>query len=60
VLVGRTFNDYTIAPVNEAIKFSFEANPEFLFEKNNYQLPFGCHAWQRYDPLFWEKYINVD
>jgi hypothetical protein len=58
MLVGKTFKDYQIAPVEEAMKFSFEANPGFLFEQNNCQLPFGCHAWQRFDPLFWEKYIN--
>lgn len=57
MLVGKTFSDYKVAPANEAIKFSFEANPQLLFEMNNRQLPFGCHAWQRYDPAFWEKYI---
>ena len=55
--VGKIFSDYKVAPVSEAIKFSFETNPELLFEKNNMQLPFGCHAWKRYDPIFWEKYI---
>ena len=58
MLVGKTFSDFTIAPVNEAIKFSFEANPALLFEQNDRQLPFGCHAWERYDPVFWKEHIN--
>jgi hypothetical protein len=57
-LVGKTFIDFNIAPVSEAIQFSFENNPALLFEHNNRQLPFGCHAWKRYDPNFWGKHID--
>jgi hypothetical protein len=24
---------------------------------NNHRLPFGCHAWPRYDRMFWEPYL---
>jgi len=52
-----TFNDFRVAPTAEAIKFSFDVNPRLLFERNNNQLPFGCHAWERYEPQFWKHFI---
>jgi len=45
-LAKHFIDDYCTAPVEIALKFSFECNPEFCFEKNNHKLPFGCHAWQ--------------
>lgn len=46
---------FTLPTATEAIAFAFEAHPEYLFELNQHQLPFGCHAWQRYNPEFWER-----
>jgi hypothetical protein len=31
--------------------------PRLCFELNGRKLPFGCHAWQRYDRGFWEPYL---
>lgn len=42
----------------EALSFSFERSPAASYEINGRQLPFGCHAWQRYDPGFWEGFIH--
>lgn len=36
-----------------ALKFSFELNPRDCFQSNNGSLPFGCHAWEKYDIDFW-------
>jgi len=47
-----TFN---LPSPKEALKFSFEVNPRKCFHENNLELPFGCHAWQRYDILFWTE-----
>lgn len=45
--------------VNEALAFAFELHPSISFKKNNEQLPFGCHAWLRYEyESFWKQYIN--
>ena len=55
--VPAIFNDFNVADSENAIKFSFEVNPSFLFKKNNCKLPFGCHAWEKYEPEFWQKYI---
>ncbi len=42
---------------NEAFNFSFEKAPRTLFKMNGNKLPFGCHAWEKYDPVFWKLYI---
>jgi len=43
----------------EALHFSFEKSPAATFELTNHELPFACHAWERYDPQFWKPYIPV-
>jgi hypothetical protein len=40
-----------------ALGFGFECAPEYCFQQNNQQLPFGCHAWARYNRAFWEPYL---
>lgn len=55
--VGKTFSDFKIAPIEEAYKFSFEVNPKRLFQMNENKLPFGCHAWAKYDSSFWKDHI---
>ena len=43
----------------EAIKFSFENYPEYLYQLNNEELPFGCHDWYKYyNFLFYKDIIN--
>jgi hypothetical protein len=54
-LLDQTFR---IANFETSISFSFETNPDYLFKLNNNQLPFGCHAWEKYNPEFWQKYIG--
>lgn len=49
--------EFKIAPVAEALRFGFEGSPRTCFAKNNYQLPFGCHAWPKYDRAFWEPHL---
>lgn len=44
----------------EALRFSFEKSPAASYELTNRQLPFACHAWERYDPEFWSSYIVVN
>lgn len=57
--VVELFEDFRLPDVNEALKFSFEVNPSVLFKLNGNKLPFGCHAWDKYDYKdFWLKYIN--
>lgn len=48
---------FKVADYKDALKFSFEKYPRFCFNENNKKLPFGCHAWQKYDKAFWKKFI---
>jgi len=50
---------FRVATVKESLLFAFERCPEFCFEQNNQTLPFGVHAWERYNPVFWEKYQQI-
>lgn len=44
----------------EALLFAFEKSPSFSFQKTNGVLPFGCHAFEKYEFMsFWKQYINV-
>ncbi len=56
VLVPQFFR-FKLPSIEEAMKFSFEANPSLLFSMNGQKLPFGCHAWERYEPDFWKEFI---
>ena len=49
---------FKIAPVEEALKFSFEVKPELLYNLNQNKLPMGCHAWWKYNLNFWQPHIE--
>lgn len=43
----------------EAMSFSFEVHPKMLYEKSGRHLPFGCHAFEKWDyDTFWSQYIK--
>lgn len=48
---------FRIAPPSVAVDFSFERAPRYCFERNGNRLPFGCHAWERWDPAFWAPHL---
>ncbi len=56
--VPLVYKDFRVAPISDAVKFSFELKPERLYEINNNQLPMGCHAWWRYNLSFWKPFIE--
>ena len=44
----------------EAARFSIEVNPQYLYNKIGRQLPFGCHAYGKWEyDSFWKNHINV-
>lgn len=51
------YPEFKVAPFEVGLRFAFEVAPRRCFEMNNHQLPFGCHAWPRYDRAFWEPYL---
>ena len=48
---------FRVAPPEVALGFAFEAAPRYCFERNGRKLPFGAHAWQKWDRTFWEPYL---
>ncbi len=48
--------EFKVANIEDSLAFAFERYPEYCFEQNNHCLPFGVHAWEKYNPSFWEKY----
>lgn len=49
---------YVPSPI-EACAFAFEHSPRYLYEQNAKILPFGCHAWEKYDKAFWLNHIHI-
>ncbi len=48
---------FKVAPFDVGLRFAFEVVPRRCFELNKHNLPFGCHAWPRYDRSFWEPHL---
>lgn len=46
------------APIKRALAFSFDSNVKECFRLNDNQLPFGCHAWERYAYEIWKPFIE--
>lgn len=55
----KYYPKFQIAPFKEALRFSFERFPRKCFALNNQKLPFGCHAWAKYDRNFWNQFAIV-
>lgn len=49
---------FKVAPCEFALKFAFERFPEKSYETIKNNLPFGCHAWEKYNIEFWQPYIK--
>ena len=57
-IIAAEIKDFKIATVEEAIQFSFEVKPAYLYKINQNNLPMGCHAWYKYDLEFWRPFIE--
>jgi hypothetical protein len=53
----KLVEQFRIPTPEQAMAFSFEMAPRYCFEQNAGQLPFGCHAWPKYDREFWQPYL---
>lgn len=49
---------FRIPRPKQALSFAFEIAPQWCYRKNWWRLPFGCHAWQKYDPEFWMRALK--
>lgn len=57
-IIALKIKDFKLASINEAIPFSFEVKPAYLYKINHNKLPMGCHAWWTYDFEFWKPIIE--
>jgi len=48
---------FRVATLEEGLAFAFETEPRRCFEMTGGRMPFGAHAWARYDRSFWEPYL---
>lgn len=55
----KLFKWYKIPSSEIAMYFSFEVKPEQLYTLTNKQLPMGCHAFEKYNPEFWKRFISL-
>lgn len=53
----KYLNGYRVPNFSEALKFGFERFPKKSFKLNNKKLPFGVHAWKKYDEKFWKPFL---
>jgi hypothetical protein len=55
--VPPEYDYFRIPSPHEALSFSFEVNPRRMYEITCHKLPFGCHAWDKYDKSFWMEIL---
>lgn len=53
----RFYPEFRLADVESGLRFAFETEPRTCLEMNGGEMPFGCHAWDRYDRAFWEPHL---
>jgi len=51
------YPEFRIAPIDVALRFGFESVPRYCYDLIGHKLPFGCHAWEKYDREFWEQFL---
>lgn len=51
--------EFKQAPKEIALQFAFERQVKTCYQNNHYELPFGCHAWERYDFEFWKPHLEA-
>lgn len=49
---------FKVAPISVSYKFSAEFGIERCIKKNGGELPFGCHAWDKFDRNFYVKLFS--
>jgi len=57
ICVKDIFDWFSVPKAKEALKFSFDVCPSYLYKMNNRGLPFGCHGWWKNEPEFWSRKI---
>ena len=59
VVCDEQFDWYKVPTPKQALKFGFEVAPSIMYALNDNHLPMGCHAWEKYEPQFWQPFIEA-
>lgn len=51
---------FRVPTPQKALKFAFEVAPEDMYLKAGQCLPFGCHAWEKYNKAFWVSTLGLN
>jgi len=57
VYAKRLDPSFSVADEDSAWEFAFEAEPRKGLERLCGRMPFGCHAWTKFDRTFWERNV---
>ncbi|MDO3643051.1 DUF5672 family protein [Mucilaginibacter sp. L3T2-6] len=57
-IIKKNYRWFKAPDTLTAARFSTEINSEMIYNINK-QLPFGCHAWEKYEPEFWSSFIKI-
>ncbi len=57
-VAARILPSFKIPDFSTALQFAFEERPSAAFRMNNFNLPFGVHAWEKYEPDFWKSHFQ--
>ena len=52
MLISRKATFFKVPSALEAVPFAFDNEPSYLYGLNGEQLPFACHAWEKFDLEF--------
>lgn len=58
--IAPYYPGFKIPSTEIGLRFAFEIHPKTCFDLNGNKLPFGIHAWQKYDLDFWKPYIEAE
>ncbi len=58
IYVPNVLPFFKVPDMKTAARFSLEQNPQEGLEMNGGKLPFGCHAWEKWDIECWRPYIE--
>ena len=57
VLVPKIYPFLRFPSIEKALYFAFELEPSATYKRLG-KLPFAVHAWEKYEPEFWEQFIE--
>jgi len=50
-------SEFRVASLQDGLQFAFEVSPQTCYEMAGNRMPFGCHAWAKYDREFWLPHL---